>query len=372
MTLPNFFDFTLSTSTISAHVLFMRAVYKLQTIVQPGGIPRRYEDGAPQPSEQTVSFLRNAVVRFTTWALRLPTGLNMARGFTVGELEIPPLDVLMVWHAYMLSPVTYEKDSLASTGLQLLTHMPLDKIAVLVDEASYDFVPTMAQSEAWRKLTEMPFDCTTPHDYDFDGMPRIASIDLGQAVGAIPLFLNGRMLIQVQVMRQSSSIGPMINEASVYEENGLPWSQTVNRYVRFMCLPLEAPVPPVDVDIIWHTHQLKGAQYRRVIAFVRLDWLMLIMDTDSREDCIKYFGRVINHDDSKPADVVRKGRKMMNEQAKLLYDSGDTSITVFTVFTSTPVDEGSGNGGGQGGGNGGGNGGEGTKCGGPPSGCIRY
>ncbi|KAG9219595.1 hypothetical protein CCMSSC00406_0008198 [Pleurotus cornucopiae] len=355
MTLPNFFDFTLSTSTIAAHVLLMRAVYKLQTSVQPGGIPRRYEDGAPQPSEQTVAFLRNAVVRFTTWVLRLPTGLNIARGLAVGELEIPPLDVLMVWHAYMLSPVTYEKDSLASTGLQLLTHMPLDKIAVLVDEASYDFVPTMAQSEAWRKLTEMPFDCTTQHDYDFDGMPRIASIDLGQAV-----------------MRQSSSIGPMINEASVYEENGLPWSQTVNRYVRFMCLPLEAPVPPVDVDIIWHTHQLKGTQYRRVMAVVRLDWLMLIMDTDSREDCIKYFGRVINHDDSKPADVVRKGRKMMNEQAKLLYDSADTSITVFTVFTSTPVDEGSGNGGGQGGGNGGGNGGEGTKCGGPPSGCIRY
>lgn len=64
---------------------------------------------------------------------------------------------------------------------------------------------------------------------------------------------------------------------------------------------------------------------------------------------------------------------MMNEQAKLLYDSADTSITVFTVFTSTPIDEGSGNGGGQGGGNGGGgNGGEGTTCGGPPSGCIRY
>lgn len=119
-------------------------------------------------------------------------------------------------------------------------------------------------------------------------------------------FLNGSILSQVQVMRQSSSIGPMINEASVYEENGLPWSQTVNRYVRFMCLPLEAPVPPVDVDIIWHTHQLKGTRYRRVIAVVRLDWLMLTMDTDAREDCIKYFGRVINHDDSKPADVVSK------------------------------------------------------------------
>ncbi len=51
-----------------------------------------------------------------------------------------------------------------------------------MDEASYDFVPTMAQSEAWKKLTEMPFDYTTPHHYDFDAMTRIESIDLIQAV----------------------------------------------------------------------------------------------------------------------------------------------------------------------------------------------
>lgn len=126
MTLPNFFDFTLATSTISTHVLFMRAVYKLQTSVQPGGIPRRYEDGVPQPSEQTLAFLRNAVVRFKTWVAKLSIG--KVHGVAVDALEIPPLDVLMVWHAYLLSPVTYEKDSSASTGLQLLTHMPLEKI----------------------------------------------------------------------------------------------------------------------------------------------------------------------------------------------------------------------------------------------------
>ena len=128
MTLPNFFDFTLATSTITAHILFMRAVHKLQTSVQPGGIPRRYEDGAPQPSEQTLAFLRNAVVRFKTWVAKLSSGPSKAQGCAVDVLEIPPLDVLMVWHAYMLSPVTYEKDSSASTGLQLLTRMPLEKI----------------------------------------------------------------------------------------------------------------------------------------------------------------------------------------------------------------------------------------------------
>lgn len=53
---------------------------------------------------------------------------------------------------------------------------------MLVDEVSYDFVPTMAQSEAWKKLTEMPFDCTMLHHYDFDAMSRIESIDLVQAV----------------------------------------------------------------------------------------------------------------------------------------------------------------------------------------------
>ncbi|KAF7433682.1 hypothetical protein PC9H_005645 [Pleurotus ostreatus] len=336
MTLPNFFDFTISTATISAHVLLMRAIHKLQTCVQPGGIPRRQDDGSPQPSETTEAFIRSAVIRFTAWV----TGLNAnaqkrhdRHDLTVAQMDVPPLDVLMVWHAYMLSPVTYEKDSLSDAGLQLLTHMPLDRIAALVDEISYDFVPSVEQSLAWRDLTGMPFDCLTADHYDHDAIPQISSIDLVQAV-----------------IKQSSSIGRMVQEASVYEENSLLWSQATNRYIRFMCLPLGNYVPPVDVDIIWHTHQLKGLQYR--------------------EDCMKYFGRVINHDDSQPTAVIKKGHQMMNEKASLLFDNEETRISVFAVFTSTPARNSNSNRGDDRGEDGDGSEGEKTTCG-PPDGCIR-
>ncbi|KAL4255417.1 hypothetical protein AB1N83_011984 [Pleurotus pulmonarius] len=337
MTLPNFFDFTLSTTTISAHVLLMRAIHKLQTCVQPGGIPRRQDDGSPQPSEKTVAFIRNAVVRFAAWVAGLQASAQKHHDrheLTVDQMDVPPLDILMVWHAYMLAPVTYEKDSLSGAGLQLLTHMPLDKIAALIDEVSYDFVASVEQSQAWRDLTGMPFDCLAAHRYDHDATLQIASIDLVQAV-----------------MRQSSSIGRMIQEASVYEENGLPWSQATNRYIRFMCLPLGNYVPPVDVDIIWHTHQLKGKQYR--------------------EDCTKYFGRVINHDDSQPTAVIKKGHQMMNEKASLLFDNEETRIAVFAVFTSTPAKDSDSERGNNGGEGGNGSGGGKPTCGGPPDGCIR-
>ncbi|KAF9498350.1 hypothetical protein BDN71DRAFT_1443690, partial [Pleurotus eryngii] len=127
MTLPNFFDFTLSTSTISAHVLLLRAIHKLQTCLQPGGIPRRQDDGSPQPSVTTEAFIRSAVVRFTAWVAGLHASAQKRHDrhdLAVSQMDVPPLDVLMVWHAYMLSPVSYEKDSLSGTGLQLLTHMP--------------------------------------------------------------------------------------------------------------------------------------------------------------------------------------------------------------------------------------------------------
>ncbi len=139
MTLPNFFDFTLSTTAISAHILLMRAIHKLQTCVQPGGIPRREDDGSPQPSEKTVAFIRNAVVRFAAWVAGLHASAQKHHDRhepTVDQMDVPPLDVLMVWHAYMLSPVTYEKDSLSGTGLQLLSHMPLDKIVCQLVKAS--------------------------------------------------------------------------------------------------------------------------------------------------------------------------------------------------------------------------------------------
>ncbi|KAF4600436.1 hypothetical protein EYR38_005063 [Pleurotus pulmonarius] len=291
MTLPNFFDFTLSTTTISAHVLLMRAINKLQTCVQPGGIPRRQDDGSPQPSEKTVAFIRNAVVRFAAWVAGLQASAQKHHDrheLTVDQMDVPPLDILMVWHAYMLAPVTYEKDSLSGAGLQLLTHMPLDKIAALIDEVSYDFVASVEQSQAWRDLTGMPFDCLAAHRYDHDASPQLASIDLVQAVGSIA-----------------------------------------------------------------------------ALAIILSNQVVL------REDCTKYFGRVINHDDSQPTAVIKKGHQMMNEKASLLFDNEETRIAVFAVFTSTPAKDNDSERGNNGGEGGNGSGGGKPTCGGPPDGCIR-
>lgn len=44
-------------------------------------------------------------------------------------------------------------------------------------------------------------------------------------------------------------------------------NNAIIRYSQFMRLPEGDYVPPVDVDIIWHTHQLSGPKY----------WLVLLL-----------------------------------------------------------------------------------------------
>ncbi|KAF8810911.1 hypothetical protein BYT27DRAFT_7253253 [Phlegmacium glaucopus] len=54
----------------------------------------------------------------------------------------------------------------------------------------------------------------------------------------------------------------MIAEIKDHDHGLDEWlSNAIVRYAQFMRLPEAGCVPPVDVDIIWHTHQLAGPKY---------------------------------------------------------------------------------------------------------------
>lgn len=90
-----------SVRDVNAHIALMRSIHKLQEEFQLGGL-------APKTpyTPDALKFLRRAVTRFGIW---LNTRNNQADLSALDQ--IPPLDVLMVWHAYMLLPVTYWIDS---------------------------------------------------------------------------------------------------------------------------------------------------------------------------------------------------------------------------------------------------------------------
>jgi Glycine-rich domain-containing protein-like len=66
-----------------------------------------------------------------------------------------------------------------------------------------------------------------------------------------------------QVLRQSQSLMNMLSELKWHLDHTLDeWiNNAIIRYAQFMRLPEAECVPPVDVDIIWHTHQLAGPKY---------------------------------------------------------------------------------------------------------------
>lgn len=57
------------------------------------------------------------------------------------EFRLPPLDVLMVWHAFMLNPRTYLEDCIRFTKHALWrTSFPWQAISASIDEETYDYI----------------------------------------------------------------------------------------------------------------------------------------------------------------------------------------------------------------------------------------
>jgi hypothetical protein len=43
--------------------------------------------------------------------------------------------------------------------------------------------------------------------------------------------------------------------------------RAIKYYPQYMRLPEGNHVPPVEIDIVWHTHQLSGMAYRFAVVF---------------------------------------------------------------------------------------------------------
>lgn len=72
-----------------------------------------------------------------------------------------------------------------------------------------------------------------------------------------------------QVMRQSLTITRMLKTVDGYkDEESTSWiNRATENYFSFMQFPSDRTlVPPVEIDIVWHTHQLSGIAYKLVFA----------------------------------------------------------------------------------------------------------
>lgn len=100
-------------SDLQAHLVLLGAFHRLREEVRT---QKGKTDIPLTPDEGWAIFLQRAVYRFECWATRMignddeesrqqPPGL-------LASNEVPPLDVVMVWHTFMLNPRTYYDDCL--------------------------------------------------------------------------------------------------------------------------------------------------------------------------------------------------------------------------------------------------------------------
>ncbi|TFK33261.1 hypothetical protein BDQ12DRAFT_738863 [Crucibulum laeve] len=145
-------------SQLKMHLALLNSFSAMKaTIGDLGGADKISIPDMPEDQERRWAwFVGLAVERFDIWCRALrPEYLE-----TSLELMVPPDDVLMVWHAYMLNPRWFAEDSLRLPSVgQLKNLWPIfssdfsgQLIAIIQSPPSFD------RTQLWLKYTSLPFD----------------------------------------------------------------------------------------------------------------------------------------------------------------------------------------------------------------------
>lgn len=260
----------------------------------------------PERSQKKwTAFLHIAVMRFITWAEKVE-GLMQERG---GPHEnaylpyLPPLDVLTVWHAFLLNPGTFRRHCEVNV-LPYLKHVSFPwtrihkAISTVESNAAYNLP---APARAWfTETTGMPPDL---YEYIQEAGTKDSEAPIRQALAkfcddnatGIPNigFLIKRtkeeddpeqhafMTLLLAAQNQRNVVKPLAD--NVVRQGGFVdkmhhqlWlrspafadtlRRSVERYDNFTQLfklkPKSTLVPTLDMDLAWHTHQLSHARYK--------------------------------------------------------------------------------------------------------------
>ena len=220
-----------STCEIKEHLRFLRAVHIASS---RGTGSLLYADG---PS------LRAAVRAYFAWLMKAAeSGPWSCAGETAGQALVtraPPLGIAWCWHVHRLSPLQYTRHCVALTGGTVVYPAP-----------GYGFA----------FAHPMPgFDVTNEADV-------VNATTWASMPGSISFLPDGPVHTAAEEDALIASIGRhapflfQVSGAAYNDETFL--ANAIERYEKFvaLCSTTEgALTPPVDVDLVWHTHMLRGA-----------------------------------------------------------------------------------------------------------------
>ncbi|KIO16618.1 hypothetical protein M407DRAFT_85818 [Tulasnella calospora MUT 4182] len=150
-------------SELQAHLVLLGAFHRLREEVRTF---KGKADIPMEPAERWAVFLQRAVYRFEQWTVRMIGGEGQEEVLGEGPKllapnEVPPLEVVMVWHTYMLNPRTYYEDCLRKLpGLLRIGSFPLMQLAGSIDsETLLPHPPSEGRVAAFTAFTSQPFEC---------------------------------------------------------------------------------------------------------------------------------------------------------------------------------------------------------------------
>jgi uncharacterized membrane protein YgcG len=184
-----------SESTCIAHLKFLECLYRLrQSIASQDGLfgirnelitatelseTKKAELLAKLGEKRWAIFVNRSVDRFTAWwspikgllenectplRIEYDLGEHLCEGRRIRALQLtpdnlPPLEVLMVWHSYMLNPRDYLEDCLRLNKMDLWhTRMPWHLIAPAIDSHTFQYKTNPAAELYWKTRTGLEWD----------------------------------------------------------------------------------------------------------------------------------------------------------------------------------------------------------------------
>ncbi|CAE6480069.1 unnamed protein product [Rhizoctonia solani] len=167
---------------IKAHLVLLGAFARLEARVKS----QKDVDFRGSTDELWAIYVARAVDRFAAWVSKgLPNDLDTSHPRMLNEDEVPPLDVLMAWHAYMLNPRVYYEDGVTRKSQVLgILAFPLNHIKKIINVDKLVAVhPSRDRQQLFESLTGQPWLCpltTTTTDTTFVPCPRCEQATLNE------------------------------------------------------------------------------------------------------------------------------------------------------------------------------------------------
>ncbi|RGP67641.1 hypothetical protein FSPOR_5829 [Fusarium sporotrichioides] len=223
-------------------------------------------------------FVEFATIRFLAWRQEF----NKSRIPEITQDNLPPLDILMVWHSFLLNPRLFYKT--CSEEPLFCIKFPwkhihgaidngewkftLSPTAVALYKNRYGFAPDLySDMISWKTLTY-----ATRREVSRMGINRFSlrpKVDESPCKEYESLFetLGSTLAEQLRdaVLRQASFVDKM-NSHMWIRSPALEGTirRGISRYVNFCKLikmSQNTVVPTLDIDLIWHTHQCAAKYY---------------------------------------------------------------------------------------------------------------